>query len=319
MTERPTAEFVPEYPLLAGGEEPPAEKVRSLRRDAWEKLRSRPMFWVSAVLIAIMLTMAAFPQLFTFFSPNPDPYFADQNKVRQLPGPDAWFGRDGQGFDVYSRTIYGARASILVGVFTTLFALTIGGSIGIVAGFFGRQFDAILSRIADMFAAIPLLLGGILILYTFPSDFTTPYMLVIFKVVFAMAILGWPRITRIMRASVLQVKPHDYVQAARALGASPVRLIRGHVLPNAFAPVVVVATIDLGVYIATEATLSFLGIGLQPPTVSWGVMISQASQLGLLRAAPHMLIFPSFFLSLTVLAFIMLGDVIRDAFDPKSR
>ena len=124
---------------------------------------------------------------------------------------------------------------------------------------------------------------------------------------------------RIMRSAVLQVKPLDYVQAARALGAPPWQIIIKHVLPNAFTPVIVVATIDLGAYIATEATLSFLGIGLQPPTISWGIAISDASGLGLLRSAPHMLLFPSIFLSMTVLAFIMLGDAVRDAFDPKGR
>jgi oligopeptide transport system permease protein len=118
---------------------------------------------------------------------------------------------------------------------------------------------------------------------------------------------------------VLQVKPNDYVHAARALGANPFRIITSHILPNAVAPVIVVSTIDLGVYIALEATLSFLGIGLQPPAVSWGLAISQASGIGAIRNNPHMLIFPSIFLSLTVLAFIMLGDAVRDALDPKLR
>jgi oligopeptide transport system permease protein len=120
-----------------------------------------------------------------------------------------------------------------------------------------------------------------------------------------------------MRSSVIQVKPNDYVQAARALGASPWRVIRSHILPNALAPVIVVSTINLGGYIAAEATLSFLGIGLQPPAISWGIDIS-AAIVGL-RTTPHMLLFPSLFLSLAVLAFIMLGDVVRDALDPKNR
>ena len=120
-----------------------------------------------------------------------------------------------------------------------------------------------------------------------------------------------------MRCSVMQVKPNDYVQAARALGASPNRIVRSHILPNSLAPIIVVATINLGAYIAAEATLSFLGIGLQPPAISWGIDISEA--LVGLRTTPHMLFFPSVFLSLTVLAFIMLGDVVRDALDPKNR
>jgi oligopeptide transport system permease protein len=139
------------------------------------------------------------------------------------------------------------------------------------------------------------------------------------KVVAVLAILGWPGIARLMRSSVLQVKPNDYVSAARALGATPGRIIFSHILPNSMAPVIVVSTINLGAYVAVEATLSFLGIGVQPPAISWGLAISEASGIGLIRAAPHMLIFPSIFLSLTVLAFILLGDVVRDALDPKLR
>ena len=176
-----------------------------------------------------------------------------------------------------------------------------------------------LSRIGDIFFAIPLLLGGILVLYTFPSNLETPYIVVVLKVVIALAIVGWPNLARLMRSSVLQVKPNDYVQAARALGASPSRIILSHILPNSLAPVIVVSTINLGAFIAAEATLSFLGIGLQPPAISWGLSISQASGIGLIRSAPHMLLFPSLFLVLTVLAFIMLGDAIRDALDPKMR
>lgn len=315
MTEAP----LPDTSAVAEQTTTGNEKARSLWSDAWDTLRRRPTFWVSSGLIIVMVLMAIVPQLFTFFSPNPDPNLAVLAEARKPPSAQAWFGRDGQGFDVYSRTIYGARASILVGLLTVIATVVLGSFVGIISAYYGKWVDSVLSRIGEIFYAVPLLLGGILILYTFPSDYTTPYFLVIFKVVLAMALLGWPRIARIMRGSVLQVKPNDYVQAARALGASPWRIITQHILPNSFAPVIVVATIDLGVYIAAEATLSFLGIGLQPPVVSWGVAISEASGLGYLRAAPHMLFFPSLFLSLTVLAFIMLGDAVQDAFDPKSR
>ena len=150
----------------------------------------------------------------------------------------------------------------------------------------------------------------------FPSS-NDPYFVVVFKVVAAISLLGWPALTRLMRSSVMQVLPNDYVQAARALGASPWRIIRSHVIPNSLGPIIVVATINLGAYIALEETLSFLGIGLQPPVISWGVSINDAI-VGL-RTTPHMLFFPSLFLSLTVLAFIMLGDAVRDAYDPKTR
>jgi oligopeptide transport system permease protein len=305
----------------AGGVEQPiatsaaAERARSLWSDAWDELRHKPLFWISSALILLFVVMAAVPQLFT----SADPHFADLSKAREGPSADAWFGRDGQGYDVYARTIYGARASILVGLFATLFTLVVGSVIGIISGYRGGWLDSVLSRFGEIFLAIPLLLGGILFLYTFPSDLDTPFIVIVGKVAFVLGIIGWPGISRLMRSSVLQVKPNDYVQAARALGAGSGRIIMSHILPNSVASVIVVSTINLGAYIAVEATLSFLGIGLQPPAISWGIAISEASGIGLIRAAPHMLLFPSLFLSLTVLAFIMLGDAIRDALDPKLR
>ena len=199
----------------------------------------------------------------------------------------------------------------------TLGTVLIGGTIGVISGYQGGWADSLMSRIGDVFFAIPLLLGAIIFLVSLPDLFNTNYFLIILKVVLALVILGWPSLARLMRSSVIQVKPNDYVQAARALGASPNRIVRSHVLPNSLAPMIVVATINLGAYIAAEATLSFLGIGLQPPAISWGIDISRAI-VGL-RTTPHMLFFPSLFLSLTVLAFIMLGDVVRDALDPKNR
>ncbi|MDF2093508.1 ABC transporter permease [Knoellia sp. 3-2P3] len=287
--------------------------ARSLTSDAWRQLKKNPIFWVSVVLITLFVVMAAVPQLFT----STDPTEAVLKDARMRPGSEAWFGRDIQGYDIYARTIYGARASILVGVFTTIGTVILGGLLGVVAGFSSGWGDTLISRITDVFLAVPLLLGGILFMSTFPNDANSAYLVVVFKVVLALTILGWPGLTRLMRSSVLQVKPNDYVQAARALGASPIRIIRSHILPNAMAPLIVVATINLGVYIALEATLSFLGIGLTPPAISWGVSISDA--LVALRTTPHILLFPSLFLSLTVLAFIMLGDAVRDAFDPKTR
>ncbi|MDR1833346.1 MAG: ABC transporter permease [Propionibacteriaceae bacterium] len=303
------AEVVPDVQDVA--------EARSLWMDAWITMRRRPLFWISVALIAVFVLMAAFPQLFSPLDAYNIKDACDLNRARLGPDADAIFGYDLQGCDVYARTIYGARSSILVGIFTTLLATAIGVLLGTMGGFIGRWIDTLMSRTADIFFAIPLLLGGIIILYSFPSSPDTPYLLQVFKVVFAMAVLGWPNIFRIMRSSVMQVKPAEYVMAARALGGNAPHVIMGHIIPNAIAPVIVVATIDLGAYIATEATLSFLGIGLQNPIISWGIDISAASALGYVRQAPHMLIFPSIFLSLTVLAFIMLGEVVRDALDPK--
>ncbi|MGG5260037.1 ABC transporter permease [Phycicoccus avicenniae] len=291
-----------------GGDAGPA---RSLASDAWRAMRKNPLFWVSSALIFVFLLMAAWPSLFT----STDPTEAILREARITPGADAWFGRDGQGYDIYARCIYGARASILVGLLTTIGTTLVGGIIGVFAGYAGGWTDTLLSRIGDVFFAIPLLLGAVLVLVTLPA--TDNYYLIVLKVVLALVVLGWPSMARLMRSSVIQVKPNDYVQAARALGASPWRVVRSHIVPNALAPMIVVATINLGAYISAEATLSYLGIGLQPPTVSWGVDISSA--VTALRSAPHVLFFPSLFLSLAVLAFIMLGDVVRDALDPKNR
>jgi oligopeptide transport system permease protein len=289
------------------------DAARSLASDAWRSLRKNPIFWVSSALIFVFLLMAAWPSLFTGVDPN-NAVLAD---ARAAPSSHNWFGRDIQGYDIYSRTIYGARASILVGVFTTAVTTVFGSAMGIVAGFYGGIMDTIISRVTDVFFAIPLLLGGILFMATFPNTIDSAYLVVVGKVVVVLSVFGWTSVARLMRSSVLQVKPNDYVQAARALGATPLRIIRSHLLPNAIAPVIVVSTINLGVFISVEATLSFLGIGLTPPAISWGVAISDA--LDALQTTPHILLFPSLFLSLAVLAFIMLGDAVRDAFDPKSR
>lgn len=292
---------------------------RSLTGDAFASLRRNPLFWISSVLIALFVLMAIWPSLFTTY----DLGYNDLSRSRETPNGEHWFGTDIQGADIYTRTIYGARASILVGVLATAGVLLLGSFLGLIAGYVGGIVDTLISRIGDIFFAIPLLLSGIIFLSSMRGVDTiwgipiqTDFGVVI-QVVLVFVLFGWPSLMRLMRSSVIQVKPNDYVQAARALGASPTRIIRRHVLPNAMAPAIVVTTINLGAYIAAEATLSFLGIGLRPPTVSWGVMINDG--LTPLRSSPHILFFPALFLSIAVLAFIMLGDAVRDAFDPKSR
>ena len=287
MTEQAIIE-APSVDSPSGGD---VGEERSLASDAWRAMRRNPMFWISATMIAVFALMAIWPSLFT----STDPSAAVLSESRAKPGDGTWFGRDIQGYDIYARCIYGARASILVGVLCTTGTVFIGGLIGVMSGYAGGWVDSLLSRIGDVFFAIPLLLA----------------------LRFGGYHVRWPSLARLMRSSVIQVKPNDYVQAARALGASPGRIVRSHVIPNSLAPIIVVATINLGAYISAEATLSFLGIGLQAPAISWGIDISSAI-VGL-RTTPHMLFFPSMFLALAVLAFIMLGDVVRDALDPKNR
>ncbi len=286
-----------------------AERVGSLWSDAWYELRRNPLFIISALMLVVLIAMAIWPSLFTHVNPYAPDACKLQNKLMP-PSGSAIFGYDDQGCSIYPRVIYGARASILVGVLVTLFTTLIGGTVGAIAGYAGGWIDSLLSRITDVFFALPLVLGSLVIL----SAFTFKY---VWGVVLALTLLGWVTTARIMRSAVISTKNADYVTAARALGASPLRIMRRHILPNALAPVIVVATISLGVYIATEATLSFLGIGLKPPTISWGQDISDA--LTWAQDSPHALLFPAGFLSITVLSFILLGEAVRDALDPKLR
>lgn len=291
----------------------PIEAPRSLGQDAWNQLRRNPVVILSAVIIAVLLVMAVFPGWFT----NRDPRDCNGALTRQHPSGDAWFGYTLQGCDVYSRTIFGARASIVVGFLAALGVFVLGVGLGTLAGFVGGAIDSVVSRIADIFFGIPFVLGAIIVLTSFPSGSQTSFWGPVTKVAFALAALGWPAMARLSRASTLQVRSADYVAAARALGATSPRIVRHHILPNAVQPTIVYATIALGAFIGAEATLSYLGVGLQPPVVSWGIDIADAQDY--FRTDPHMLFFPALFLSVTVLAFIMLGDAVRDALDPKLR
>ncbi|MFD1833423.1 ABC transporter permease [Streptomyces desertarenae] len=284
------------------------ERTRGLWADAWYDLRRNPVFTVSALLILFLLAVAVRPELIA----SRDPLSCDLGRALGGPAPGHWFGFDAQGCDVYTRTVHGARASIAVAVCATLGTALVGGVLGGLAGFFGGWADGVLSRVTDVFFGIPIVLGGLVFLAMVRAEGIWP-------VVWVIVALGWPQAARIARGSVITVRQNDFVQAARALGAGSTRILVRHVLPNAVAPVIVVMTIALGTYVALEATLSFLGIGLRPPTVSWGVAISEASDGMQFRNAPHILLYPAAALSVTVLAFIMLGDAVRDALDPKLR
>ncbi|GAA2227717.1 ABC transporter permease [Streptomyces nogalater] len=281
-------------------------RPRSLWSDAWRDLRRNPVFLLSALVICFLVLISLWPSLIASGSP----LSCDLARSQDGPGPGAPFGYDGQGCNVYTRTVHGARASVTVGLCATLGVALLGSVLGGLAGYFGGIWDALLSRLTDIFFAIPVVLGGLVLLSMVTSTTVWP-------VVGFMVLLGWPQVSRIARGSVITVKHNDYVQAARALGASDTRILLRHIAPNAVAPVIVVATIALGTYIALEATLSYLGVGLRPPSVSWGIDISAASPF--IRNAPHALLWPSGALAVTVLAFIMLGDAVRDALDPKLR
>ena len=287
-----------------------ANKPRSLAGDAWRDLRRSVIFWVAAALALLFAIIAIFPGLFT----SVDPQNCDLSRSLLPPSSKAIFGYDLQGCSVYARTIYGTRSSISVGLFATIIAGAVAFVVGMLAGYFGGWVDAVLSRAIDIVLGVPLLLAAIVLLRRLSNS---THNFGIWPVVFTLGILGWTTAARVVRSSVISARQQDYVQAARMLGANNRRIMLRHILPNAMAPAIVVLTIGLGAFISTEAALSFLGIGLQPPAISWGGAISDASAR--IRQAWWPLMFPCIFLALTVLAFIMLGDAIRSAFDPKSR
>ena len=281
-------------------------RTASLWGDAWRQLRRKPIFIISAVLVIILIVMAAVPQLFT----NADPRDCRLENSLLSPSAEHWFGTDLQGCDYYARTIYGARVSITIGLLVTIFATLIALIGGSVAGYYGGATDSIIARITDIWFVIPFILGGIVILSLFPTRG-------VLQVSLVLIILGWPTMLRLVRSSVISAKANDYVDAARAMGAGNRRIITRHILPNSLAPVIVYATITVGVVISAEAALSFLGVGLQLPSISWGLMISVAQTR--ILTAPHLLLFPGIFLSVTVFSFILMGDALRDALDPKLR
>lgn len=279
----------------------------SMWGEAWKNLRKRPLFWVSAFIITVAVLLAAFPGLFT----SQDPSYCELS--RSLGGSQAGhpFGFTKQGCDIYARVVYGARASVLVGIFTTICVVLIGGAFGSLAGYFGGWLDSLLSRVTDVFFAVPLLLAAIVFMQMFKEQRN------IWMVILVLSTFGWTQIARITRGTVLSAKNEEFVTAARATGASRARILLSHIIPNAMAPIIVYATVALGTFIVAEASLSFMGIGLPPSVVSWGVDISQAKES--LRVAPMVLFYPALALALTVLSFIMMGDVVREALDPKAK
>jgi peptide/nickel transport system permease protein/oligopeptide transport system permease protein len=265
------------------------------------------VFWIASGIALVVIAMAAAPALFT----ATDARTASCSLSDSMRRPDGshWFGFNKQGCDIFARVVYGARSSVLVGVLSTLLAGGMALLFGMVGGYVGRWVDALLARIMDVFFGIHPLLAAIVVAKALGSTD-----LGILPVVLAIGLLGWPTPARVIRSSVIAAKQQDYVQAARMLGSNNTRILLRHILPNALAPTIVVLTIALGNFIAFEATLSFLGVGPKN-VISWGVDIADAQVW--IREAAFPLLFPAGFLTITVLAFIMLGDAVREAFDPR--
>ncbi|MFD6178560.1 MULTISPECIES: ABC transporter permease [unclassified Isoptericola] len=276
---------------------------------ALRRLLRQPRFAISAALVLLVLVMAAFPWLFTSIDGH-DPANCDLGVGITGPSAAHWFGTDTLGCDYYSKVIYGARPSIVIGLAVTIASFVISAVVGSIAGYVGGWVDGLISRICDVMFGLPFMLGAIVVLQLFEQR-------TVATVCLALTLFYWPGGVRFMRSAVLGVRNREYVQASKVLGAGNVRILRRHVIPNSLTPLVVLKTLGIGGVIAAEAGLTFIGIGLAKPAVSWGLQLADAKTE--ITTNPHLLLFPSIFLSVTVLAFVLFGESVRDALDPKNR
>ena len=301
--------------LKASREKADAEEAaptRTLWSGAWKRLKKNKLAVIGAVWIVFVVLVALTADL---WAPQllGSPTDIDTTTVAQSsklpPSPEHPFGTDATGRDQLVRVIYGSRVSLTVGVIATLISTGIGLVMGALAAFYGGWFETIIMRLADMFLAIPYTLFVITMLAVMGQG--------IQNVFIAIGVLGWPSIARVFRSAILSVKENDYVDAARAMGASDLRIIARHIFPNSVASIVVYATMNIGGAILTESALSYLGMGVTPPTPSWGIMIQDGQTF--LQTQPWLMIMPGLAILSTVLAFTLLGDGLRDALDVKMK
>lgn len=271
-----------------------------------KRLKKNKMAMLGLVILIVLVLMAVFAPWITRF-PYEEMHVLDKH---QTPNATYWFGTDELGRDIFSRIVYGARYSLSLGILAILAILVsnaIGIVIGAIAGYVGGTTDNILMRLLDIFQAIPGMLLGVIISSVLGAGFT--------NTILAMAIGNIPMSVRLLRGQVLSIRKQEYLEAAEAINCTRSRIIIRHVLPNSYAPLLVSATMGIGNTIMAAASLSFIGLGIQPPTPEWGAMLTAAK--GFFRDHPHEMLFPGLFIMLTVLALNMFGDGLRDALDPK--
>ncbi|MDO8690436.1 MAG: ABC transporter permease [Dehalococcoidia bacterium] len=277
----------------------------SLWRDAVRRLARNRMAIGGVAIVFILIVTAV---LAPFLAPY-DPVKQDYSAILSAPSPLHLMGTDGLGRDVLSRLIFGARTSMTVGVFTQLVILAIGLSIGATAGLAGGRTDNLLMRFTDIMYAFPDLLLIILLRSIFGGSLVMVFV--------AIGLAGWVTLARLVRGQVLSLRERDYVEAARCMGASQFRILRLHLLPNALGPVIVALTFGVPSAIFAEAALSYIGVGISPPTPSWGTMIQEGFQA--IFAFPSLVLYPGLAIALTMMSFTFLGDGLRDALDPRMR
>ena len=285
---------------------------RTLWSDAWKRLKRNKLAMAGLVWIIFMVLVALTADLWvpqTLGSPTAIDSATMTANSRLPPSMEHPFGTDTLGRDVLCRVVYGARISLAVGLLATAISTVIGLVMGALAAYYGGIWDTIIMRLADIFLAFPYTLFVIAMLAVIGPG--------IQNVFIAIGILGWPFIARVFRSAILSVKENDYVDAARAMGASDARIIARHIFPNSVASIIVYATMNIGGAILTESALSFLGMGVVPPDPSWGIMISDGETY--LATQPWLMIMPGIAILTTVLAFTLLGDGLRDALDVKMK
>lgn len=283
----------------------PAEQVYSPVADFWRRLRKNKLAMVSLVFLVALILVAVFAPLVAPY----DPYASDMPKALQGPSSQHLLGNDELGRDILSRIIYGARISLKVGLIAVSIALSVGMVVGSLAGYYGGRLDNIIMRFMDIMLAFPSILLAIALMAVLGRG--------VENAIIAIGIVSIPEYARIVRGSVLSVKENEYVQAARAIGNNDLQIIFKHILPNVMAPVIVRGTLGISTAILETSALGFLGLGVVPPFAEWGTMLG--SGRGYMFNAPHLVFFPGIAITLTVMAFNLLGDGLRDALDPRLR
>jgi oligopeptide transport system permease protein len=282
----------------------PARASRGLWQDAFRRLRRNRLAMLGLTFITLIILVAAFANVLAPY----DPAFQFPASSYQKPSAVHWLGTDDVGRDILSRLIHGARISLAVGILAQLIIFVLGLTIGGLAGYFGGRVDNYLMRFTDVFYAFPDLLFVIIITAALGASFT--------NILIAIGLVNWTDLARLVRGQLMTLRERDYVSAARSLGAPAPRIIIHHLLPNAAGPIIVRLTYGVPQAIFTEAVLSFIGLGVRPPTASWGSMIERGNQA--IFSAPHVVLAPAIVIALTMLAFNFLGDGLRDALDPQN-
>jgi peptide/nickel transport system permease protein len=281
--------------------------TRSRQNRVWQAFKGNRRAWFGAVALLLIGLGALLAPLITSYKPETIDMMAFQTE----PSREHLLGTDSVGRDVFSRLLYGGRVSLTISLIAVTINVVVGTLLGAIAGFSGGVLDQIIMRLSDSILAFPLLILVIVAVAIWGSSLT--------NLILVIGLMSWPSTARIVRGQVLSIKGEDYIAAAVTLGASKARIISRHVLPNTLAPIIVIATFDAASIVLLEGSLSFLGLGVQPPNPSWGNMLSDAQSLVTLEKMPWLWVPPGLAIAITVLSLNFIGDALREAFDPTSQ